>query len=393
MMRGESIPRRSVSSESTCSDNRTALVLTGGGARAAYQVGVLQAISELLPTGTVNPFPIICGTSAGAVNAVSLACQAENFRAAVDSLVEVWRSFHADQVYRSDSLGLAATGVRWLSSVLLGRLMHGGTRSLLDNAPLADLLRQLDFPGIDRAIANGHLRAVSITASGYTSGQSVSFFQARADVETWQRAQRKGARVRLGIEHLLASSAIPFIFPPVKIHREFFGDGSMRQVAPISPAVHLGATKVLVIGAGRVQEPDVRIHQITPPSLAQIAGHALAAIFLDTLAVDIERMERINDTLGRLGPEVLEQAGIPLRPIRSLVISPSERLDALAAQHARSLPRSVRFLLSRIGAMNRRGGALTSYLLFEQPYTRALVDLGYRNTMSRCDEVRAFLDL
>lgn len=375
-------------------NNRTALILTGGGARAAYQVGVLQAISELLPDRAVNPFPIICGTSAGAINAASLACMAENFGAAVDAIVDVWRGFHVHQVYRSDPLGLVATALHWLSAAATGRSGAQTARSLLDNSPLADLLTErLDFDGIDRAIAAGRLDAVSITASGYATGQSVSFFQGRADMSTWRRAQRKGARTRLKVKHLLASSAIPFVFPAVRLHREFFGDGSMRQVAPISPAIHLGAEKVLVIGAGRMLEPDApRTNQTSYPSMAQIAGHALAAIFLDTLAGDIERMARINSTLGRLTPEAREKAGIPLRPIRSLVIAPTEQLDDIAAQHARSLPRSLRLLLAPIGAMSRRGGSLTSYLLFEQPYTQALIELGYRDTMNRREEVLAFLE-
>jgi NTE family protein len=372
---------------------RTALVLTGGGARAAYQAGVLLAISEILPDSRRNPFSILCGTSAGAINAATLACQAQNFRAAVYDLVDVWRNFHSHDVFRTDGLGVLATGVRWMGALSLGWLMRSNPRSLLDSSPLANLLRErLDFGRIDHSISSGDLYALSITASGYTSGHSVSFFQARAEVCNWQRAQRVGARVRLGVEHLLASSALPFIFPAVRIHREYFGDGSMRQLAPISPAIHLGAEKVLIIGSSRAQEPDVRLAQNEYPSLAQIAGHALSAIFLDTLTTDIERMERINRTLSRIPDEVRVEQGIPLRPIRSLVIQPSQRLDHLAARHARSLPLSVRLLLSGIGAMNRRGGALTSYLLFEQPYTRALVDLGYKDTLERHDEVRSFLD-
>jgi len=372
---------------------QTALVLTGGGARAAYQAGVLLAISELLPDPRRNPFSILCGTSAGAINAATLACKAQNFRAAVHDLVDVWRNFRSHQVFRTDAVGVLGTGVRWMGALSLGWLLRSNPRFLLDSSPLATLLAErLDFQRIDQAISSGDLYALSITASGYTSGHSVSFFQARAEVCNWQRAQRVGARVRLGVEHLLASSALPFIFPAVRIHREYFGDGSMRQLAPISPAIHLGAEKVLIIGSSRAQEPDVRLAQNEYPSLAQIAGHALSAIFLDTLTTDIERMERINRTLSRIPEDMRIEQGIPLRPIRPLVIQPSQRIDHLAARHARSLPLSVRTLLSGIGAMNRRGGALTSYLLFEQPYTRALVDMGYKDTLDRRDEVRAFLD-
>lgn len=375
-------------------NSRTALVLSGGGARAAYQAGVLLAIRDLLPDATSNPFPILCGTSAGAINAATLACHADNFRAAVDVLAQVWRNMHAASVYRADPLGIGASGAKWLGSLMLGWLIKRSPRSLLDNAPLRQLIeRQLDFRNIDRSIANGSLYAVSLTASGYTSGHSVSFFQARAEVETWQRTQRFGSRTLLNVDHLMASSAIPFIFPAIRLHREYFGDGSMRQLAPISPAIHLGAEKVLVIGAGRMSEKAPRMASDRYPTLAQIAGHALSSIFLDGLAVDIERMQRINHTLSIIPDEIKASAGVALRPVRSLVIAPSERLDYLAARYAWALPWSVRALLRGMGAMNRQGGALTSYLLFEQPYTRALMDLGFKDAMARKDEVMAFLEI
>jgi NTE family protein len=370
--------------------SKTALILSGGGARAAYQVGVLLAISELVPDPTHNPFPIICGTSAGAINAATLACRADNFRAAVGDLVETWRQMHASHIYRADPLGVAATGARWLSALAFGWLTRRSPQALLDNEPLRQMLSSsLDFHGIDRAIAAGNLHAVSISASGYTSGHSVSFFQAQAEVQPWNRTQRFGSRTRLTVEHLMASSAIPFIFPAIKLHREWFGDGSMRQLAPISPAIHLGAEKILVIGAGRLKENQERTKGGNYPSLAQIAGHALSSIFLDGLSMDIERLQRINHTLSTL-PEP-SSSQLSLRPIKTLVISPSERLDHLAARHARRLPRTLKLLLSGIGAMNRSGGALTSYLLFEQPYTRALIDLGYGDTMERKAEVVDFL--
>ncbi len=321
-----------------------------------------------------------------------LACNADNFGTAVETLADVWRNIHAEQVYRADPLRIAASGARWLGALMFGWAFKQAPRSLLDNTPLRMLLEQrLDFRNIGRSIARGSLYAVSLTASGYTTGQSVSFFQARTDVEPWERTHRFGSRTRLTLDHLMASSAIPFIFPAIRLNREFFGDGSMRQLAPISPAIHLGAEKVLVIGAGRMFDRVERQRSGTYPTLAQIAGHALSSIFIDGLAVDIERMQRINRTLSAIPDDIKQQGKIPLRPIKSLVISPSERLDYLAARHVQTLPWPVRVLLRGVGAMNRRGGALASYLLFEQTYTRALIDLGYKDTMARCDEVSTFL--
>jgi NTE family protein len=373
---------------------RTALILTGGGARAGYQVGVLKAIRELLPQPRRNPFPILCGTSAGALNAASLAVSAEDFGAGVDGLLKVWENFSAHQVYRTDPVSMGISGARWVSTLALGWLTRHSPRSLLDNSPLRGLLSDsLDLGRIAQSIDSRALHSVSITCSGYSSGQSVSFFQGRAGLEPWRRSQRIGAPSEISIDHLMASSAIPFIFPAVHLNREWFGDGSMRQMAPVSPAIHLGADKILVIGAGRLADETARPRGEVYPSLAQIAGHALSSIFLDSMSVDLERMSRINSTLSLFPEDVRREKGMSLRPIEVLTIAPSQRLDHLAALHARALPWPVRAMLRSIGAMNQNGGALTSYLLFEKPYTRALIDLGYADTLARRDEVRRFLDL
>lgn len=383
-----------MTSESNKGAPKTALILTGGGARAAYQVGFLLAVAKLSSNRRHNPFPILCGTSAGAINAAGVACLADNYGKAVSILADFWRNMHAEHIYRADAIGIGRSGARWLALLIAGWMVRNPPRSLLDNSPLHDLLtRNLDFSGIERSIDNGALHAVSITASGYESGESISFFQAHHSAHTWRRVQRLGIRAKIGVEHLLASSAIPFIFPPTRIHREFFGDGSMRQLAPISPAIHLGAEQVLIVGGSRKNGHLDRQRIETHPSLAQIAGHALSSIFLDSLEVDIERMQRINQTLSSIPPEIRAQSDIVLRPIKTLIISPSERLDRIAAEHATALPWAVKVLLTGLGAMNRRGGALTSYLLFERPYTRALIDLGYADTMAQQTEVGDFLGL
>ncbi|MDD3354793.1 patatin-like phospholipase family protein [Zoogloea sp.] len=370
---------------------RTALVLTGGGARAAYQVGALLAIREVWGSRPGNPFPILCGTSAGAVNATALAVFSADFSDAVRKLAHIWRNFRVDEVYRADPLAVARSVVHWSSTLFLGWLYRESPRSLLDNAPLRLLLEtQLDFGAIDRAIAAGHLRALSVTASGYTSGESLAFFQGGDDLQPWRRTQRIGVRTQIQVEHLMASSAIPFVFPAVRINREFFGDGSMRQLAPISPAIHLGADRILVIAGGRRSE-EARQRSDAYPNPAQVAGHALSSIFLDGLSMDLERLERINDTLAYFTPEQREAAGVPLKPIETFVIAPSQRLDYLAVRHRDRLPGALSLVLRGVGALRKNGSVLLSYLLFEKEYTRALMELGYGDAMARRAELACFL--
>ena len=369
------------------------LILSGGGARAAYQVGVLRAIAEFLPRHAHSPFPIICGTSAGAINAATLAVNAQNFRKGVQYLTNIWKNFQVDDIYRSDPVGVFNNTARWFAGVLLSAM--GSNRmnrvSLLDNAPLVDLLNEtLPCDKIQENIDAGMLYALSITASGYGSGQSVTFFQGAKGVQPWRRARRLGIPARINAQHLLASAALPFIFPAVRIHREYFGDGSMRQIAPISSALHLGASRVLVIGLGQGGPEVPRYRQMGDyPTLAHIAGHALNSIFLDSLEVDLERLQRINHTVS-LMPEDVKEA-INLRHVDVLVIAPSQPLDRIAERYVKRLPWTIRLLLRAVGAMRRSGANLVSYLLFDEGYCSALIELGYKDALNRKEEIMAFL--
>ena len=372
---------------------KAGLVLAGGGARAAYQVGVLQAIREMLPDPTVNPFPIICGTSAGAVNAGALAVRADDFGLAVENLVDVWRNFQPHHVYRADWYGATKNNLRWMAGFLFGAFMKRRRSSLLDNRPLEGLLsKYLDFSRIEQNIAKGALDAVAITCSGYTSGQSCSFFQGNESLDGWKRSTRIGIKTELTVQHLMASSAIPFLFPPYHLNREFFGDGSMRQIAPVSPALHLGADRVVVVGTARIRnDAPERLRGDNYPTLAQIAGHVMNSIFLDSLAVDIERLERINRTVSCVPPDALKKMGLTLHHVDVLVLTPSEPLDGIAVKHVDNLPWTIRFMLRSVGAMRRGGANLASYLLFETNYCRELIELGYNDTIKRREEVESFI--
>lgn len=369
------------------------LILTGGGARAAYQVGVLKAIAEFLPRRAHSPFQVVCGTSAGALNAVTLAVNAQHFRKGVKYLLGIWTNANVGNIYRSDALGVLKNSGRWLAGLVLS--LFGINRmhhiSLLDNSPLAAFLEDaLPVDKVQESIDAGALHALSITASGYGSGHSVTFYQGAPGILPWKRARRLGVETKIGIEHLLASSAIPFLFPAVRIHREYFGDGSVRQIAPISSALHLGADKVLLMGAWHIDDEEGRRHRMdTYPTLAQIAGHALDSIFLDGLEVDLERLERMNKTVSLI-PEELRSA-TDMRHIEVLVITPSQPLEKVAERHIQRLPLTIRLLLRSAGVMRRSGANLVSYLLFDRHYCHALIDLGYQDALKRREEIMKFL--
>ena len=371
---------------------KLAIVMTGGGARAAYQIGVLKAIAEMLPVGAPSPFTIICGTSAGAINAASLAAKSDHFKNSVRRMHYVWSNFTSNQVFRTDVIGIMKTGAHWLISMMLGGLGKHSPIYLLDRTPLRKLLEKyIDSSMFQTAIDRKTLHALSINATGYTSHQSVAFFHGNVALKNWKRAQRIGLSARITVDHLMASSAIPFLFSPVKLNREYFSDGSIRQTAPISPALHLGADRVLVIGNRQAEPLLERVSNPKLPTLGEIAGHTLNSIFLDSLDADIERLQRINKTVKLIGTNVREQHGVTLREVEVKVISPSADIGQMASEHAHELPLSIKTLLRGIGAYSTTDSNFMSYLLFEKGYCNALIDLGYKDTMREKESVLHFL--
>ncbi len=373
---------------------KTGLVLTGGGARAAYQVGVLKAISKLIyQSHCGNPYSIITGTSAGAINATVLASYAQNPSVGIRSLEKVWESFSVDKVFRSDLLGMMKQVGRWGKSMFISDYHRNRQLSLLNNEPLKVMLNKvIHFKNIQKSIDNNCLDALCITASGYTSGQSVSFFQAKKEIGNWKRHRRVGCKSSISVEHLLASSAIPLVFPAVQLNREFFGDGSVRFLAPLSPAIHLGAQKILIVGVDPVKEEVEREKKkLHYPSIADISGHVLDSVFVDSLDGDIERIRRVNRTLDLI-PEDIRKRETKLKKIETFVISPSKDLSEISGKHFHVLPPVVKFFFRRLGIDDDEGSSILSYLLFESAYTKELIDLGHQDVMNIKREIVAFFN-
>jgi len=366
----------------------TALILPGGGARGAYQVGVLKAIDELTPHGK-NPFPVICGTSAGAINAAVLASHAHEFATGVQRLEQFWRSMYCSRVYRTDAWTVFRHAMRFAINLLSAGLIRTDPRAFLDNTPLRRFLEStLRLEGIQTALDAGALRGVAVTAAGYTSATATSYFQAQEGITGWERTRRRGFAATLDIHHLLASAALPILFPAELIGYEYFGDGGMRMVAPLSPAIHLGANRIMVIGT-RDEKPDLPPEEMTNyPSAGEVGGYLMDTIFMDTLTADIARLRRINHTLGFVPEEQRQQTG--LINIDSMVIKPSKDLRHITRDHVREIPLSVQLLLRALGGWGR-DWRMASYLLFAASYCSELIDLGYMDGMNAEAEITRFL--
>ncbi|MFO1245909.1 MAG: patatin-like phospholipase family protein [Ramlibacter sp.] len=375
------------------------LVLMGGGARTAYQVGVLQALAAMLrlqpDTAPAFPFQVLVGTSAGALNIAYLAGAASGGLGAFDELARFWARLRSSDVYDLE-VSPWVRASKFLAALNLWRNVRGHG-AILNNMPLVDTLHHaISLPGIEQALHDRTIEAVAVTASSYSSGVHWTFCHTARDGrgQPWSRPGRRAEFQPLTIEHLMASSAIPFLFPATPLwvdgRREFFGDGSMRQISPLSPAIHLGAHKVLVVGVGQPQRSGLVGHQAAErsPTLSGIAGHAMASVFHDTLQADVEQAQRVTQTLRQLPREVA--AVMPYRSVEVLAIQPSQSLDALAQAHVGELPPSIRNALGGLGAL-RGGGALASYLLFEPGFVQALVALGEQDAFARKSELLAFL--
>ncbi|REL27431.1 patatin-like phospholipase family protein [Thalassotalea euphylliae] len=378
----------------TYKGSKTALLLTGGGARAAYQVGVLSAIAKFVPRNHGIPFPILSGTSAGAINTTALACYASCFHLGVKKLEWIWKNLTCDRIYRTNTSAVFNNIFSGFAAGFQADYALKKPRSLLDNAPLRDLLNQvIDFKRIDKNILNHYLSSLSITASSYSSGDSVTFYQSARNITPWVRAKRLSQACQIDSEHLMASAAIPLVFPSVKIRHQHYGDGSIHQLSPLSPPIHLGAKRIFIIG---VEQPKQPVHPMEnnphPPTLATVAGHMLDSVFSDTLQSDLERMNRMNNTLALIDPK-LRAKHSGLNRIDSFMLNPSHDFNALAAEYYDYLPIGVRLMLRSVGVKNDPEASLLSYLLFDKHYCRELIKLGFNDAMAQEQDIRNFLAL
>lgn len=389
------------------------LVLTAGGARGAYQAGVLKRIGEIPRyKDRPSPFQIITGASAGALNGTAIAAGSGNFSATTQLTAQLWSELEVDTVFKTGPLSLGAGTSRWIRDLTFGGLLGGGgAQSLLDFSPLRDYLsKKLQFDQIGRAIQNRHLYAVGISATSYFSGKSYTFVQGQSGHPLWVKSRRIALSVELDVDHVWASCAIPIIFQPVLVQTPdgafYFGDGGLRLVAPLSPAIRLGASKVFAIGircqksaekrsTNELLEKTAATPKMRKPPLAQIFGIALNSIFLDHLDTDLDHLKRMNALL-RSFPEKApakenSPTSEPMRLVEPLVINPSEDLAKVAEAHAHKMPKMIRYLMEGLGSSKAQSADLLSYLLFDSSYTQALIDIGYQDAANALPEIEEFL--
>ena len=367
---------------------KVALVLPGAGARSAYQVGVLQAIAEWYPAQEPLPFTILTGTSAGAIICAVLGTHAADFRTGTTVLTKFWSEFHVGQVFRTDSATMWRSGLRWLAAILSRGGLTSVPASLLDNTPLRTTLdTHIDFKQIKLALEQGILEAIGISAASYHTGRTISFFDSAKQLPEWRRSMRGGVRTDLTTEHLMASAALPFVFPAVPLHDGHYGDGAMRQMAPLSPAVNLGADKVLVITVRENGTPAAPAPH-APPSVGYVAGYMFDSVFLDGLASDLDRLDRDNQLVEASGGKTRRG----LRKVVPMLLEPTQDFGIIAEKCADCLPKSVRKLLRMLGADNSAGRQVLSYLMFESRYTQELIRVGHKDANARRAELLTFLD-
>jgi NTE family protein len=370
-----------------------ALVLSGGGARGAYQAGVIKAINEICTEkGAEFPFKTLTGVSAGAINASYISTYADDINNGLESLCTLWRDLTPNRVFRTDVAEFTKTGLQWLKGLSLGGLIKtAAPQALLDTSPLRELMTSnLDFDRVRRNLRAGHIDSLAITSTDYVGNVSISFYESRNPIVPWHRARRFGRPTELNVNHVMASSAIPIFFPAIYLEESYFGDGCVRNNAPASPAIHLGAEKLMVIGVRRMSAADNEIrNRPLSPSLARILSVLLNAVFLDAVDIDMERMNRINATLKHVPPGSKE---VLLKPLDLFCIQPSQDLGLLAKEHASHLPRVLRYALKGMGTVDE-ASEIISYLLFESTYCSKLVDLGHEDAWSRKQEIEAFLEL
>jgi NTE family protein len=379
---------------------KTGLVLTGGGAKAAYQAGAIKALAEIMPSQK-SPFEIIAGTSAGAINAAAIASYAHDWNIGANRLQQKWAELTLDQVYRTDLISIIKIALGWVSRTLFGGffLKNAQANYLLDTKPLFHTLDQfIDFKNINANIGSGDLYAISVTMVQYFSTSSITFFDGDEKIIPWKRANRFGVRTKLDSRHIMASSAIPIFFRPIEIDSKYYGDGSLRQTTPLSAAIHLGAERIISIGIRHENNSNDEMNslvkqQLNPPSLAQISGELMTAVFLDSMDTDMERLESINQSVDMIEKQLNGTHPSALKKVDHLHLRPSRDLQSLIPASMKRFPPLMRFLFHGIGASNKQGSNLTGYLAFVPECSKPLIELGYSDTMKRKNEILKFMGL